>query len=101
MPSSTVTVQHQLGKEEALRRIEGMLGGAQQQDADRISDLQQTWTDDGGTFSFKMSGFKISGTVKVRDTNVEIDLDYPMAARPFKAKIESTLRDRAEALLAP
>ena len=48
-----------------------------------------------------MSGFKISGTVEVRDTEVEIDVNYPLAARPFKSKIESTLRDRAEALLAP
>ena len=34
------------------------------------------------------------------DTDVEIDLSYPLAARPFKEKIESTLRDRAESVLA-
>lgn len=100
MPSSTVTVQHQLGKEAALGRIKGMLGEAQQKGGGRISDLQETWTEDGGTYSFKISGFKVSGTLEVRDTEVEIDVDYPLAARPFKAKIESTLRDQAQAVLA-
>jgi hypothetical protein len=89
-----------LGKEEALRRIKTILGDAQKQDGARISDLQETWTDDGGTFAFKLGGFKVSGSIEVRDTVVEIDVDYPLAARPFKAKIESALQDRAQALLA-
>lgn len=100
MPGSKVTVQHQLGKEEALRRIKGMLENAETKGDGRISDMQETWNGDTGTYSFKAGGFKVSGTIKVRDTDVEIDLDYPMAARPFKSKIESTLRDRTEALLA-
>lgn len=100
MPGSKVTVQHQLGKEEALRRIKGMLDGAQSRDGGRISDMQETWNGDNGTFSFKASGFDVSGSIEVRDSNVEIDIDYPLAARPFKGKIESTLRDRTAALLA-
>jgi hypothetical protein len=100
MPGSTVTVPHQLGKDEALRRIKGMLDEAQNKGGGRISDLQETWAGDTGTYSFKASGFKVSGSIEVRDTDVEIDIDYPMAARPFKSTIESTLRDRTEALLA-
>jgi hypothetical protein len=100
MPSSKVTIQHTLGKQEALRRIKGVLRDAQKLDGDRISDLQETWTDDGGSYSFKIRDFKVSGSIDVRDTEVEIDVNYPIAARPFKEKIESTLRDRAEGLLA-
>lgn len=100
MPGSTVTVPHNLGKDEALRRIKGMLDDAQNKGDGRISDLEETWNGDTGTYSFKAGGFKVNGSIKVRDNSVEIDLDYPMAARPFKSKIESTLRDRTEALLA-
>jgi Putative polyhydroxyalkanoic acid system protein (PHA_gran_rgn) len=100
MPGSKVTVQHQLGKAEALRRIKDILGDAQKRDGGRISDVQETWTDDGGSYSFKAGGFKVSGSIDVRDTDVEIDVSYPLAARPFKEKIESTLRDRAESVLA-
>ncbi|MCA9860317.1 MAG: polyhydroxyalkanoic acid system family protein [Thermomicrobiales bacterium] len=100
MPSSTITVPHQLGKDEALTRMKEMLGQAQHDGADRISDLQETWNADGGTYSFNASGFTVNGALAVTDSAVEITVDYPIAARPFKSKIESTLRDRTESLLA-
>jgi hypothetical protein len=99
VPKSTVNVPHQLGKDEALNRIKGILGKAKEQYGDRISDLKENWSDDGGTFSFKAMGFKISGEMKVTDTDVSIVGDYPFAAIPFKGTIESTLRERAERLL--
>lgn len=100
MPRSTVTVAHTLGKQEALARLTGILSQAKDQYGDRISDLQENWTDDGGTFSFKAMNFKISGSLDVSDTNVEINGEYPWAAKPFQRTIEATLRERAERLLA-
>lgn len=94
MPSSKVTVEHNLGKDEALSRIKGVLSSSD------ISDLQKNWTDDGGSFSGKIMGMDVSGSVEVSDTNAEIDVSYPMAARPFKGKIESTLKEKAESVLA-
>ena len=100
MPKSTVTVAHTLGKEEALSRLTGILSQAKEQYGDRITDLQENWTENGGTFSFKAMNFKISGSLDVSDTNVEIMGDYPWAAKPFQGTIEATLRERAERLLA-
>lgn len=100
MPKSTVTVPHQLGKDEALERIKTILVKAKEQYGDRISDLQENWNDQGGTFSFRAMGFKISGNLDVTDTDVRITGDYPFAAIPFKGTIEATLRERAERLLA-
>jgi hypothetical protein len=99
VPKSTVTVPHQLGKPEALERIKSILVKAKEQYGDRLSDLQENWNDDGGTFSFRAMGFKISGLLKVTDTEVVITGDYPFAALPFKGTIEATLRERAERLL--
>lgn len=101
MPKSTINVPHELGKDDALTRIKDILVQAKAQYGDKISDLQENWTDDGGTFSFKAMGFKISGAMTVTDSNVEIVGDYPFAALPFKGTIESTLRERAERLLQP
>lgn len=100
MPKSTVTVDHELGKGEALSRIKGILVQAKEQYGDRISDLEEHWTDDGGTFSFRAMGFKIAGSLVVSDVAVAITGDYPWAAKPFQGTIEATLRERAERLLA-
>lgn len=101
MPKSTINVSHTLGKDIALERIKDILVQARAQYGDKISGLEEDWTDDGGSFSFKAMGFKISGAMKVTDSNVEIKGDYPFAALPFKGTIESTLRERAERLLQP
>lgn len=101
MPKSTVTVEHQLGKDEALARIKGLLAQAKEQYGDRITDLEEHWSGDGGTFSFRAMGFRISGSLTVSDRDVVIVGDYPFAALPFKGTIEATLRERAQRLLAP
>ena len=101
MPKSTVHVPHTLGQQEALNRIKNILASAKEQHGDRISDLQEHWTNDGGTFSFRAMGFKISGNLKVTDHDVTIVGEYPFAAIPFKGTIEATLRERAERLLKP
>jgi hypothetical protein len=100
VPKSTIIVTHSLGKEEALNRIKSILVKAKEQYGDRISDLKENWTPDGGTFSFKAMGFKISGSMTVTDHDVQITGDYPFAALPFKGTIEATLRERAERMLA-
>lgn len=100
MPSSTVTVPHKLGKAEAVNRLKNILNSAKEQYGDKISDLQENWTNDGGTFAFKAMGFKISGSLNVTDTDATIVGDYPWAAKPFQKSIETTLRERAERLLA-
>lgn len=99
MPKSTVVVPHELGRAEALDRIKGILTDAKAQYGDKISDLQEDWTAEGGTFSFRAMGFKMSGALNVSDTDVRIEGDFPWAAKPFQGTIETTLRERAERLL--
>ena len=100
MPKSTVSIDHSLGQDVALERIKGMLGQVKENYGSQVSDLQEDWTDHGGTFSFKAMGFKISGDLTVTDSKVMIDAEYPWAAKPFQGTIETTIRERAERLLA-
>lgn len=100
MPKSTVSIDHSLGQDVALERIKGILGQVKENYGSQVSDLQEDWTDNGGTFSFKAMGFKISGDLLVTDAKVMIDAEYPWAAKPFQGTIETTIRERAERLLA-
>lgn len=99
MPKSTVSIDHSLGKEEALNRLQGMLAQVKENYGNQVSDLEENWTDNGGSFSFKAMGFKISGDLTVTDSKVMIDAEFPWAAKPFQSTIETTIRERAERLL--
>ncbi len=99
MPKSTVSIDHSLGKQEALDRIKGMLGQVKENYGSQVSDLEENWTDNGGSFSFKAMGFKISGDLTVTDSKVLVDAEFPWAAKPFQSTIETTIRERAERLL--
>lgn len=100
MPKLNMTVSHQLPQDEALRRIKSLLREVKTQFADKISNLNEQWDGNAGRFSFSAIGFSISGTLTVRDDEVELSGNLPFAAMFFKGTIESTIREKAEALLA-
>ena len=100
MPKTDLTIPHTLGKTEALNRLQGMLASVKENYGSQVSDLEENWTDQGGTFSFKAMGFKISGELTVNDSDVRIDAEFPWAAKPFQSTIETAIRERAERLLA-
>lgn len=100
MPVIKISVPHQLGAEEARKRITKLLGETKAQYGDKITDLEETWVDNRGQFRFKAMGFSVSGNLEVEPSRVQGELNLPFAALPFKSKIESDLSIRAKALLA-
>ena len=101
MPSMNMKIPHQLTPEEAMSRIQRLLTEVKAEHGDRVTDLQESWSGNRGEFAFKAMGFAVSGTLDVRPGEVELNGNYPLAARPFKGRIESLVRDQATRLLTP
>lgn len=101
MPKSDILVQHSLSQDEAFQRIKNLLSNVRAQHSDKVSNLHERWTDNGGTFSLNAMGFSVTGTLAVTDSNVEVSLEYPWTARPFKGRIESAIREEARKTLKP
>ena len=99
MPKLKISIPHALPKDLALQRIQKFLPELVTQHSDQISDLEESWSGATGTFKFKVSGFKVSGSLTVEDSTVDLSGDLPFLALPFKDKIESTIRIRTEELL--
>jgi len=100
MAKMEVVVSHSLTPEEALRRVQGLLGETKDQFGDRVSNLRETWKGNTCSFSFTAMRFSVSGTLNVDSSQVKVSGTLPWAASFFKGKIESTIRDRATSLLA-
>lgn len=99
MPKTNVTIDHSLGKDEALNRLHGMLAQIKDSYGSQISDLEENWNEDGGSIAFKAMGFKIDAGIAVTDSQAAFDVELPWAAKMFQGTIETTIRERAERLL--
>jgi hypothetical protein len=96
----SMTVPHQLSQEEALRRIKSLLDGVKAEHPERFSDLQESWSENGGEFSAKIMGMDVSGRLTVTPSEVQLSGNIPFAALPFRGQIEETIQEQAEVLLA-
>jgi hypothetical protein len=100
MPKMAMSVPHDLSQEEALRRIKTLLERVKSEHPDRFSDLEESWSEDGGEFSAKIMGMDVSGRFTVTPTEVQLSGNIPFAALPFRGQIEETIQEQAAQLLA-
>lgn len=99
MPKLTVTVNHDLGAEEAIRRIkekqETMITGGETE----ATDIEINWNGNEMEFQFKTFGAKINGMMVVTDNDVTVTLALPMLAMAFKGQISSRVENELQDLL--
>ncbi|MET0393860.1 MAG: polyhydroxyalkanoic acid system family protein [Chitinophagaceae bacterium] len=100
MSSLSLTIPHELPKEEALTRIKGLLQSLRAEHANMISDVKEEWTGDEGKFAFSAKGFDLSGLINVSGTAVGIDAKLPFALSLFSGSIKNIITEKAKALLA-
>lgn len=100
MNKITITVVHNLTRDEAVSRIKNLLHDLKTQHAEKIGELHEEWERNTGKFNFSAMGFPVSGTLIVKPLQVEISGNLPLIAIPFKEKIANMIKNRAETLLA-
>jgi putative polyhydroxyalkanoate system protein len=100
MPKFNVQVPHSLTREEARTRLERFADNLQRKFQTQVSDLHQSWEDDTLRFRFKTYGIPLSGGIAVGDAALDVDGDLPFSAMMFRGKIESSIREELEKLVA-
>ena len=100
MPQLTIEVPHALGQAEAVQRLQQQFSVAQEAYRSHISELHQEWADGALTFSFRVAGLNISGTLVVEEAAVKLDAHLPLAAVIFRGMIEQQVREELERILA-
>lgn len=99
MSNLTMNIPHQLGREEALKRIQSVLKNVEARFGNQVSDLHQEWDENAGKFSFRVMNMPISGTLTVSDADVALDSKLPLAASLFEGKIKSVILEEAKKVL--
>jgi hypothetical protein len=65
-----------------------------------VSDLNQTWEGDTLRFRFKTFGIQLAGGIDVSDHDLKVTGELPFSAMMFRGKIESSIREELERLVA-
>jgi putative polyhydroxyalkanoate system protein len=83
-----VSIPHQLGKEEARRRLQGGVGRLREQFGDKVGKIEDTWAGDHADFRVSILGQSVSGGLDVteHEVRVEVQLPWMLAMVAEKAK---------------
>ena len=73
----SVSIPHQLGKDEALRRIKSGVEDARSKFASVLTIQQADWS--GDTLAFQVSAVaqQVAGTILVEERHVKLDVELP------------------------
>jgi hypothetical protein len=97
MPNFNMEVPHALGRGAAVDRLQQFIDKVRTRSD--VSDLTETWTDNVLNFSFKTFGLTVEGTATVEDDHVRMDGKLPLAAAPFRGRIEGSIHDELQKIL--
>ena len=95
----TVTISHELGKEQAKERIQSSLGQIRAQIAPYVSSVEERWIGDRLDFNVVAMGQTVTGGIEVFEAFVRVDILLPGILRFVAGLITPPVRDAATKLL--
>lgn len=100
MSNLSLNIPHKQTQDEALGRIKTLLTKLQAEHKDAVTNVQEHWDGNTGSFSFTAKSFDIAGTIEVTDKEVLLNSDLPFLVSMFKGQISSMITQKANELLA-
>ncbi len=92
MADISVRRSHGMSEDEAKQKVEQVVADVKEEFASLVDDIK--WNNDKSEAKVKGKGFK--GHFEVDDSDVKIDIDLSLFARPFKGKVESRIESRMD-----
>src|SRR5262245_11593093 len=98
----TITIQHELGKAEARRRLAESFGSIRQQLAGgmiSLAAIDETWDGDRMRFEAKALGQRIRGHLDVGESAVIVQIELPRLLGRLASLITRRVKDEGQLLL--
>jgi hypothetical protein len=99
MPSIRTEVPHRLGHDEARDRLETLMQSIHDDYPDMVREFSSRWEANTLRVSFVAYGFSIASDVHVEADRVKVDGNVPLAALPFRGKIQQTIVGKLNQIL--
>ena len=97
-----VAIPHQLGREEARRRLKANSGALGQQFPAGMASVQTSWpSEDRMALAISAMGQHIGGHVDVQDSQVLLTVDLPPALGFIEPLVSGAIQEAGQKMLAP
>lgn len=94
-----VSIPHNLGKAEAMRRLQGGMGSLKSQFGDKVASINETWAGDRMDFRVGAMGQNVSGHLDVMEDQVRVELQLPWILAMVAEKAKSFIQKQGTLLL--
>jgi hypothetical protein len=97
--SLTVLIPHNLGKQEALRRLQSGLSRIEEHFSAAFVVQEQIWSDYTLQFQIRALAQTVRGTIEVQDTQIKLDLMLPWLLARLATNIRQVVQKQGAGLL--
>ncbi|MGI5831227.1 MAG: polyhydroxyalkanoic acid system family protein [Thermoguttaceae bacterium] len=100
MPKISLSFPHDLGKEEAIKRIRRAIETEKVTMSNIVTDSSEKWVgDDHVDWTMTIFTYPVSGTLDIRESTVDVTLNLPMAATMVTGMIKNQLEQEIAGML--
>ena len=99
MPEIKIDIEHHIGREEAIKRLENFTIEAKTVYSSQLSNVNIEWNGARSNFSFTYAKMAIKGSINVDNSTVAIHGKIPFALFLFKDKIISEITKHGKQML--
>jgi len=94
-----VDIPHNLGKEEAKRRLQSGFGNVRSNLAGNFMVLKDAWSGDHLDFQANLLGQTTKGKVDVADNHVRLEVELPMVLAMLAEKAKALVKRQGQLML--
>ncbi|MBP2295941.1 polyhydroxyalkanoic acid system family protein [Azospirillum rugosum] len=95
----TLTIPHQLGRDEAKRRLSEGMGQARSYLSAVASSMDDHWTDDRMDFRVVAMAQTVTGYIDVQDDCVNVEVQLPWALGMLANKVKDRIQQQGTLML--
>lgn len=94
-----VSIPHNLGREEAVRRMKSGLAGARTQYGHLLTVNEETWNDNQLTFRVTALAQAVSGNIDIADDHVRLEVMLPWLLAKLAERAQAVIGDKGRLML--
>jgi hypothetical protein len=94
-----VSIPHQLGQDEAQRRLQGGMGRLRAQFGDKLGTIEDTWSGSHADFRVSVLGQAVTGGLDVLDDQVRVEVHLPWMLAMVAEKAKGLIQKQGTLML--